>query len=261
MKKLILITIFMIASLTMLGCQKQENTIKVLTSSGYEPYEMIDKTGKLIGFDIELMEALAKEIGVVIEWQDVDFKGIIASLQAKTADAAIAGISPSLERAEMVDFSDIYYNSLSGLSNYMIFKDSFNYTKPEDLKGLTIGAQIGTVQAEYITNLKEKYDFKVDLRDTNAQIVEEIKTNRIDVLIVESPVAKTIIQANTGLKSSHFESETDQYQGLSIAFPKNSEWTEKFNIALRTLTENGTLNALMNKWLIKEEQNFKRLNT
>jgi polar amino acid transport system substrate-binding protein len=248
-KKIIIMLTIVIVSLTMAGCQKQENTIKVLTSSGYEPYEMVDKTGKLIGFDIELMEALAKEVGVVIEWQDVDFKGIIASLQAKTADAAIAGISPSPERAEMVDFSNIYYNSLSGLSNYMIYKDTYNYTKAEDLRGLTVGAQIGTVQAEYIQSIKDEYGFKVELRDTNAQIVEEIKSNRIDILIVESPVSKTILEANTRLKSAQLESYLDQYQGLSIAFVKDSEWTIKFNDALKELSDNGTLDALIDKWL------------
>jgi len=91
---------------------KQENTIKVITSSGYKPCEMIDKTGNLIGFAIGLMKALTQKVGVVIEWQDVDFKGLIASLQAKTADSAIAGISPSKERTDMINFSDIYYNNL-----------------------------------------------------------------------------------------------------------------------------------------------------
>ena len=170
MKKLVMMVMTIVMSLTFVACQNNNsnNTIKVLTSSGYEPYEMVDKTGKLIGFDIELMEALALEVGVEIEWVDVDFKGIIASLQAKTADAAIAGITPNDERREMVDFSNLYYSDLTGLSNQLIYKEGYSYTSYSDLKGLTVGAQMGTVQAEIIESIKDEYGFNVELRETNS---------------------------------------------------------------------------------------------
>ncbi len=249
MKKIFIILISLIVSLLLIGCQQENNKIKVLTSSGYEPYEMVDVTGNLIGFDIELMEEIAKEIGVEIVWQDVDFTGIIASLQAGTADAAIAGISPNLKRQEMVDFSSVYYNNFAGLTNYIIFANSKDYKSLEDLNGLVVGAQIGTVQADFLNNVKDEYNFEVDLRTTNAQIVEEIKTGRIDGLIVESPIAKTILEANDTLDSVAFESYLDDYQGLAIAFTKGSTWTERFNQALTTLEENGFLQSLVDKWI------------
>ena len=239
-------------SLTFIACQNNNsnNTIKVLTSSGYEPYEMVDKTGKLIGFDIELMEALALEVGVEIEWVDVDFKGIIASLQAQTADAAIAGITPNDERREMVDFSNLYYSDLTGLTNQLIYKEGYSYTSYSDLEGLTVGAQMGTVQAEIIESIKDEYGFNVELRETNSQVIEEIKTNRIDVLVVEGTVAESIILANPTLTSAQIENINDQDQGLAIAFPKDSEWTLKFNLALETLKENGKLQELIDEWLV-----------
>jgi polar amino acid transport system substrate-binding protein len=250
MKKIIIMVTALLMSLTLMACQdNSDNTIKVLTSSGYEPYEMVDNSGQLIGFDIELMEALASEVGVEIQWVDVDFKGIIASLQSKTADAAIAGISPSEERREMVDFSHLYYSDLSGLSNQLIYKDGYNYSSYNDLKDIIVGAQMGTVQAELIESIKEEYGFTVELRESNSQIIEEIKTNRIDVLIVEGAVADSIIEANTTLITAQIDDELNEDQGLAIAFVKNSEWTEQFNLALETLKQNGTLQSLIEKWL------------
>ncbi|MDD4069010.1 MAG: ABC transporter substrate-binding protein [Candidatus Izemoplasmatales bacterium] len=249
MKKVYIILVVLMVSMISLGCEKEENILKVLTSSGYEPYEMMDKSGNLIGFDIELMEKVAEEIGVEIEWKDVDFSGIIASLQANTADAAIAGISPSPERQDMVDFSRVYFNNFTGLANYIIFDSKNNFNSLEDLKGLIVGAQMGTVQADFLSKVKDEYGFEVDLRNTNAQIVEEIKTGRIDALIVESPIAITILEANETLVSSGFESYLDDYQGLAIAFPKGSIWAEKVNQALIKLEENGFIHSLEEKWI------------
>lgn len=247
MKKYIfsLIIIFTIA---LTGCKQKTDTITVLTSSGYEPYEMVDTNGELTGFDIELMEALATEAGLEIEFQDVDFDGIIASLQTGKAEIAIAGISPTEERKDMVDFSDIYYNSEAGLTNFLVFDSAKSITSLDDLDGLVVSAQLGTVQATLLESLKDEYNFTVDLRNTNTQIIEEIKAGRIDVLVVEKIISESIMEMNTSLAKVGFESSLDDTSGNAIAFSKDSEYVEIFNEALKTLKENGTLQELIEKW-------------
>lgn len=247
MKKL-MISIIAVLLLTLTGCSEKEETVTVLTNSGYEPYEMVDTDGTLIGFDIELMEALAKEMGIVIEWKDVAFDGIIASLQSGQAGIAIAGISPSAERKEMVDFSDIYYNSEAGLTNYLIFDSEDTITGLSDLDGLIVSAQMGTVQAGLLANLSEEYNFTVDLRTNNTQIVEEIKSGRIDVLVVESAIAESILEMNSTLSKVGFESSLDDESGNAIALSKGSEYTVQFNEALQTLKDNGIYQELLDKW-------------
>lgn len=248
MKKYIIL-FFMIGLLTNLtACMKQTDTITVLTSSGYEPYEIVGTDGKLTGFDIELMEALAAEVGVEIEWKDVDFDGIIASLQSGQAEIAIAGISPSADRALIVDFSDVYYNSEAGLSNYLIFATNSAITSLEDLDGLIVGAQLGTIQAGIIEELSVQYNFTIDLRNTNTQIIEEIKAGRIDVLVVENLVATSILDANETLTKILLDYSTDSLTGNAIAFTKGSEYVDQFNEALATLIANGTVQNLVDKW-------------
>lgn len=247
MKKTIigLLTVFTFA---LAGCEEKVDTIVVLTSSGYEPYEIIDTDGNLTGFDIELMEALAAEVGIEIEWKDVNFDGIIASLQSGQTEIAIAGISPTEERKEMVDFSNVYYNSEAGLSNYLVFDSASQIKGLDDLSGLVVGAQLGTVQATLLESISTEYNFTVDLRNTNTQIVEEIKAGRIDVMVVEKLISESIIDANSTLSSVGFESSLDDVSGNAIAFAKDSEYTVLFNEALSTLIEDGTVASLIEKW-------------
>jgi len=230
------------------ACGNKTEAITVLTSSGYEPYEMVDTNGNLTGFDIDLMEALADEIGIEIEWKDVDFEGIIASLQSGNAEIAIAGISPSLERSLVVDFSNVYYNSESGLSNYMLSNTTTIINSLEDLDGLIVGAQLGTVQASLLEEISSIYNFTVDLRTTNTQIIEEINSERIDVLVVENIVANSIMEANDNFDKVLLNYSTDSLNGNAIAFTKESEYVDLFNEALNTITENGDLDKLISKW-------------
>ncbi|KFZ27156.1 MAG: Arginine-binding extracellular protein ArtP precursor [Candidatus Izimaplasma bacterium HR2] len=245
-KSILLLTLGL--TLILGACGEDTETVVVLTSSGYEPYEMVDTSGNLTGFDIELMEALAAEIGIEIEWKDVDFDGIIASLQSENAEIAIAGISPSAERALVVDFSNVYYNSESGLTNYMLFNDANSIATLSDLDGLIVGAQLGTVQASLLEELSTMYNFTVDLRTTNTQIIEEINAGRIDVLVVENIVATSIIEANSGLDKVILDYSTDSLNGNAIAFTQGSEYVELFNEALVTITDNGVLAELITKW-------------
>jgi polar amino acid transport system substrate-binding protein len=247
MKK-IMITLILFIVLTITGCEEQTEKVTVLTSSGYAPYEIIDTDGSLTGFDIELMEALAAEIGIEIEWKDVSFDGIIASLQSGQAEIAIAGISPTDDRKENVDFSNVYYDTNSGLSNHLVYLTEDNIQSLDDLEGLVVGAQMGTVQATLLEDFSEIYNFTYDLRNTNTQIVEEIKAGRIDVLVVEEAIALEILELNSELSSIGFSSSLDSVSGNAIAFSKGSEYVDLFNEALVTLEENGTLQALIDKW-------------
>jgi len=249
MKKIVM-AFGLIIVLSLAGCQQKGDmeVLTVLTSSGYEPYEMVDEDGQLTGFDIELMEALASEAGIEIEWLDVSFEGIIASLQAGQYEVAIAGITPTPDRANVVDFGEVYYNSENGITNYMVYEDENSYNTLDDLQGLVVGAQLGTIQAELLGELAEDYGFTVELRDTNSQIIEEIKIGTINVLLVESLVADSIVEANSEFTKTELITDLDQLYGNAIAFAKGSGYVDIFNNALEVLKDNGTLDYLIAKW-------------
>jgi polar amino acid transport system substrate-binding protein len=148
----------------------------------------------------------------------------------------------------MVDFSDVYYNSESGLTNFLVFDSTSSISGLDDLDGLVVGAQLGTVQASLLESISDQYNFTVDLRNTNTQIVEEIKAGRIDVMVVEKIISESILEANDTLASVGFESSLDDVSGNAIAFAKDSIYTDQFNEALSTLIANGTVADLIDKW-------------
>ena len=248
-KVMIMITVVLAALLG--ACEVTDNSDKlvVLTSSGYAPYEIVTTDGTLTGFDIELMEAIALEMGVEIEWSDVAFEGIIASIETGQADIAIAGLSPTEERKQQVDFSTIYYNAESGLTNFLLFDPSAHtITGLSDLTGLVVGAQTGTVQANYLDSISSEYGFTLELRTDNTAIIQEILTGNIDVLVVDAAIEDEIIALNQTLDTVRFESSLDDTVGNAIAVTKGSPYLEEINAALVTLEENGTIAALITKW-------------
>src|SRR5690554_2243965 len=124
----------LISVLLLTACNTTETTkLVVLTSSGYHPYEMVDEQGNLIGFDIEFGEALAAEMGVEIEWQDMDFDGIIASLNSGRGDLAIAAISPDPARNAL--FSQSYYVGDEESPFFVLALKDSNITSTQDIEG------------------------------------------------------------------------------------------------------------------------------
>ena len=247
MKKLLGFGLVVLGIMGLAGCNVSSENIVVLTSSGYEPYEMIDENGNLIGFDIDLMEAIAAELGWTLEWKDVDFDGILASLQTGQADLAIAGISPTSQRALTVDFSNVYYSSIDGLQNFLVTNNPA-IQGLEDLAGKVIGTQLGTIQQEMMEALADEFGFTVVTRTQNAQIIEEIRNGLVDALVVENLVADSIIAANPEFNKALVEQDLDDIYGSAIAFPKGSVNVSLVNEALQTLKDNGTLAELIAKW-------------
>jgi arginine/lysine/histidine transporter system substrate-binding protein len=130
----------------------------------------------------------------------------------------------------------------------MLFDPSkVTITSVDDLAGLTVGAQLGTIQAGLLDELSQEIGFTTDFRNQNAQIVQEIALGNIDVLVVEQLVASSILAANEGLSQVALNSDL-QSAGNAIALPKDSPYTAQFNEAILALTEDGTIQSLVEKW-------------
>ena len=219
----------------------------MLTSPDYPPYESIDVKGTYVGFDIEVMEAIAKIMGVEVIWKEQSFDGIIAGLQAGQGDMAISGMNIDEERKLSVDFSDVYKDG-EALYTAVVLKDK-GYKTVEDLSGLNIGVQTGTIQEAAMNLIKDKFNLIVDSRPSFLTIIEDIKLGRLDALVIDYENATQYSIANPELGIFILENADLEYDGgTAIAFPKNSEWTIKVNEALAKIKEDGTLAALDAKW-------------
>jgi ABC-type amino acid transport substrate-binding protein len=248
MKKIILSLVLM--GLVLVGCTSNSSStekIVVLTSPDYPPYEFIAADGTLVGFDIELMEAIAAYLGVEVEWKEMNFDGIIAGLQANQGDMAIAGMNVSPERLLAVDFSDIYKEG-EALYTAVVLR-SANFSSINDLTGKRIGVQTGTVQETALQGLVGKYNFTLESRTTFATIIEDIKLGRLDALVIDSTNAVTYAQQNPELTTFELvDEDLGGDTGTAIAFPKGSPWVARVNEAIAALKADGTIAALDAKW-------------
>ncbi len=223
-----------------------KDELVMITSPDYPPYEFYETKGgdrTIVGFDVDIANYLAKELGFKLKIQESDFNGLIPGLQAGRADFVMAGMTPTPERKKNVDFSIIYYEA----KDTIIAPKGSNLKKPEDLSGKRVGVQLGTIQEQNARKIAEKVA-GVQLKQLNRvpDIIQEIKAKRLDAAIVEDTIAKGFVQSNTELEFHPIPSE--EQSGSAIAFPKGSKLVEPFNRVLYKMKATNELEKLATKW-------------
>lgn len=212
----------------------------VATDTAFVPFEF-KEGNQYVGFDIDLWDAIAEEIGVSYRLQPMDFSGIIPALQTGQVDVALAGITINEERKQAVDFSDGYYDS--GLL-LMVPVDS-DIQSAEDLAGKTLAVKTGTSAAQYAEEHFPETELRKFPNIDNAYL--ELQTGRVDAAMHDTPNVLYYI-ANAGQGRVKAVGEQMMGHEYGIALPKGSDLTEQVNAALATLKENGTYDAIYEKW-------------
>jgi arginine/lysine/histidine transporter system substrate-binding protein len=220
--------------------------LTMATSADFAPFESRDPSGKVEGFDIDLANAIAKELGYKLEIKDMKFDGLIGAIQAKRVDMVLAGMSATEKRKQNVDFSTAYNHSGE---MFITLKDSKIKTI-DDLKGKTVGVQLGTIQEEGAKTLQKKVDFTIKPLDNATTLIQELLSNRIQVAYMDKSVAIGYVKEQ-GLAG--FDDPTTSSPGMAVAFPKGSDLTDDVNKVLKDMEENGKLQELKDKWL-KDQQ-------
>lgn len=224
---------------------KANGKIILGTSADYPPYEfhaLIDGKDTIVGFDISIAQEIAKDLGVQLEIKDMNFDGLLAALVSGNVDFVISGMTPTEERKQNVDFSDIYYEAVHGA---VIRKaDIAKYgSDPASLKDVMIGAQKGAIQVG-IAKEQIKGVTGAALDNNHPQIKElgtlpdlimEVKNNKIEAVIAELPVAKAYVAANPDLVLADFTFQ-DTEGGSAIALKKgNADLVAAINATIARL--------------------------
>lgn len=223
----------------------------VATEASFAPFEFRDdKTGQYVGFDIELMKALAEAQGFEVEFKDMGFDGIIAAVKTGNVDMAISAISIDDDRKQQVDFSLPYYQS--GLS-VAVRADNNTIKGFSDLKGKRIAVQIGTTGAKYVKNNIE--GAKVTEYNTVNDAFLELINGGVDAFVNDYPVSAYFIkQGNTKVKIVGDLANSEFY---GIAIPKGkAELLQKINDGLKKLKENGKYAEIYRKWFGENPPDF-----
>jgi glutamine transport system substrate-binding protein len=212
----------------------------VATDTAFVPFEFKDGD-KYVGFDVDLWDAVAQEIGVTYELRPMDFAGIIPALQTGQVDVALAGITIKPERQEVIDFSDGYYDS--GLL-LMVPADS-EITGYADLAGKKLAVKTGTSSSDYAEENFAGTELRKFPNIDNAYL--ELRTGGVDAAMHDTPnVLYYIATAGGGAVKPVGEQMMAHEYG--IAFPKGSELVDKVNAALANMKSDGRYEAIFEKW-------------
>ena len=259
-KHIILIMIILLLSLSLIACsnsekastsnessimQKIKDSGKLVlgTSADYPPYEFhkqIDGKDEIVGFDIDIAKEIAKDLGVELEIKDMDFNGLLAALETENVDIVVAGMTPDEERKKSVDFSKTYYDPEQGL--LVRNEDKEKYKSIDDLKGMKIGAQKGTIQEDVANDIE---DSQVKALGKITDLVLELKNGKIDGVILAIPVAEAYEKANSDLSLSSYI-DFGKEGGVAVAIKKgNEELIDAVNGTIDRLMEDDTLDKFI----------------
>jgi polar amino acid transport system substrate-binding protein len=209
------------------------------TSADYPPYEFRDQDNTIVGFDVDIATAITQELNYELEIRDMDFDELIDALEAEQVDFVMAGMSPTAERLERVDFTQRYYEN----SSVIVATSAKPITTVTDLQGQTIGAQEGTIQAEAVAELD---DTTLVTMAKVGELIQGLKAGTLAAIVVERNVAEKYIASNPDLLLG--DTVPTETAGSAIAFPKGSPYTEQFDAVLQEMKDNGEIKALIQQW-------------
>lgn len=226
---------------------QEKGKVVVGMSADYAPYEFhyIDENGKDVigGFDVDIANEIADKLGVELVIQEMDFDALVAALPAGKIDLVISGMNPTEERAKVVDFSEIYYNSQHGILVRSEDVDKFKTFK--DLEGVKVGAQLGSTQEQIAKSEIPNADLQL-LNNVN-NLILELKAGKVDAVIMEKPVAEMAVKSNPELSVGEptYEEKTG---GNAVGLAKdNPELLAKINEVITELNESGKMDEYILK--------------
>jgi polar amino acid transport system substrate-binding protein len=260
MKKLLMLLIaLLLTGCTVLGNEEKtlegiqtNGTIVVGTSADYPPYEFhkeIDGVDTIVGFDVALAEKVAEDLGVELKIVDMSFDGLLPALIGGKIDFIAAGMTPTDERKESVDFSSIYYDTSQTM--LVLNENASKLNTIESFSGLKIGVQKATLQ-EMIFD--EQFDGAEKVAIAKIpNLVMELQSGKIDGIILAEVVANQYADANENIAVNGLDLGSEG--GVAIAINKgHEELLEAINKTIDTVLDDGTLDQyILDAMALSEE--------
>lgn len=223
---------------------KDSGKLVVGTCADYPPYEwhlVQDGEDKIIGFDIAIAQAIADELGVELEVIDMVFDGLIPALSTGKVDMIIAGMNPTEERKQSVDFTDIYYTQKDAL--VIKSEDAEDIRSEDDLKKASLATQKATIQETYLLENFPDAEIK-SVPKLNTAILYLV-TGKADAVLMVETVARRYVEENEGLEIADFDVASTPNES-AIAVAKDSEdFLDAVNDILDDMEDSGKIEELI----------------
>ncbi len=235
---------------------RERGVLRVGTTPGYMPFEVVNKKGDIIGFDMDLAKRMAKSLGVKLEIVSSAWDGIIAGLITGKFDVIMAAMTITEERKERIDFSDPYVVLGQTILIAKDNADKFRSYKDLNAPQYTVSSKLGTTGEFASKRMIDKAKYVA--YETEQEAVMEVMNHKIDAFVYDMPFnAVAVYQMGNG-KLAHLETPfTEEVGGWAIrqGSPKFLAWINKF---LQESKENGVYGKLYKKWF-EEDKWLKQL--
>ena len=257
MKGLLATTMVFAMMTSLVGCGGSEpaaeesttDTLVMATNATFPPYEFYEGE-EIVGIDAELGAAIAEKLGMEFKIEDMEFDAIIPSVVSGKASFGIAGMTPTEERLMSADFSIPYTKGVQ----VIIVKEDSAITSADDLfaEGASnvIGVQTGTTGDLYSTwDLEDAGLATIERFNKGGDAVLALTQGKVDCVVIDNEPAKEFVAANEGLTILDTEYAVEDY---AMCFAKDSELTAAVNGALEELIADGTVQAIIDKYISAE---------
>lgn len=226
------------------GCSKKydnsKSTLVMATNAEFPPYEYKDGSG-FAGIDVEIMQAIAEDLGKELVIEDMEFDAIIPSVDSGKADIGAAGMTVSEDRLKNVNFTESYATAVQVI---IVREDS---TIDGDLTGLKVGVQQGTTGDIYVDDGEFGEVASLERYSKGYEAVQALGQGKIDAVVIDSEPAKVFVEENAGLKILESGSIEEHY---AIAVAKgNTELLDMINASLKKLQDEGKLQEIIEKYI------------
>ena len=225
-----------------------EGKLTMSTNASFPPYEMTTDDGGFEGIDVEIAGAIAKKLGLELVIDDMDFDAALLAVQEGKSDIVMAGVSVTEDRQLVMDFSDSYATGVQ----VVIVKEGSDVTM-DNLGEMMIGCQRGTTGYIYASDTPDNGGYGEDhvtAYDNGAAAVQALMNGQVDCVIIDSAPAEEYVKANPGLTTLEGNWVEEQY---AIGMDKgNTAMVDAVNAALAELTEDGTIQGIIDKYITAE---------
>jgi len=229
----------------------QDGVLQVGSDISYAPIEFFEEgTQNAAGLDVDLANALAEELGVRAEFINTGFDGIIGALNVSRFDVLMSAMTVTEERQKEIDFIPYF---AAGTDILVAEGNPKNIKTIEDLSGLTVGVQIGTIQVDQLKAANDtlkaagKPEISVLTFDQNPLAVEQLRTGRADAVIADSPVVANEARLSDGkLEALGLAVEAAPY-GIGVR-KGSTQLKAAIEGALQKLIANGKYKAILIEW-------------
>jgi ABC-type amino acid transport substrate-binding protein len=221
---------------------KEMSTYIVGTEAQFPPFEIVDSQGKVVGFDVDLMNAIAEDQGFKVKYMDQDFAGLIPALQTGNIDIIASGMTITDERAKEVNFSKPYITAGLALA---VTVDNEKINNVDDLKGKKVAVQTGSTGFMKAEELK-KAGIITEIKDFPHvnEAIEELKIGGADAMINDLPVTNAFIAAQPGVIKIVGEPLNSESYGFAVR-SGNTELLNKINTGLENVKTSGKYDELL----------------